>query len=82
MPTRRPDQIPDLAGYNKGGKETTAERNNGGTEPIVDITSEAQADRPQSKLRELLEGTEKPNCYAFQTSSRKTKKFYKSNKKK
>jgi|GEM_PF-1571405 hypothetical protein len=53
MPTRGPD----LAKHNNGGTETIAERNSGEIETTVDYTtSEAQADRPQSKLRALLEG--------------------------
>jgi hypothetical protein len=47
---------PDLAKHNNGGTETIAERNSGVIETTVDYTtSKAQADRPQSKLRALLE---------------------------
>jgi predicted transcriptional regulator len=48
---------PNPAERNSEGIETTAERKNGGTEPTVNYaTQKEQANRLQSKLRELLEG--------------------------
>ena len=62
MLTREPDLaehdnggIETTAKHNSGGTATTAKRDKKGTEPIVDITSGTQADRPQSKLRRLWE---------------------------